>query len=91
MALSDTTHEHYSEIKWLLENVKDWTDYYDVYHPKYIGMYIQFDSWNELVDLINGKNLNSYRAKISNRIKKIMNLHEHENDEKWDHFFKLVL
>ena len=91
MALSDTTHEHYSEIKWLLENVKDWTDYYDVYHPKYIGMYIQFDSWNELVDLINGKNLNSYRAKLSNRIKKIMNLHEHENDEKWDHFFKLVL
>jgi hypothetical protein len=91
IALSDTTHEHYSNIKWLLENVKDWTEYYDVYHSKYIRMYIQFDSWNELVDLINGKYLNSYWAKFSNRIKKTMNLHEHENNKKWNHFFKLVL
>ena len=91
IVLSDTTHEQYSNMKWLLENVKDWTEYFDVYHSSYIEMYIQFDSWNELIDLINGKYFNFYHAKFYNRIKKIMKLHRQETDEKWDEFFRKIL
>ncbi len=79
------------EVVSLIEKVSDWTEYFDVYNSKYIDMFIQFDNWNELIDLINEKNMKTHMARQHNRMKRIMNMHWQENQQKWNDFFKTVL
>ena len=82
-----------SQIKWMLSNLRDeeWILYFDVFEPQYIGMHVQFDSWQELSDIINQKNIDNVIQRHLRVVNETMIRHKKEQDEKWDEFYNFVL
>ena len=63
------TFEFYGQIKWFINTFNNWTYYFDVYHPAYTEMYLKFNSWNELFNLINNNVNSSLKDNYLDRIK----------------------
>jgi hypothetical protein len=78
------------EALWLFQNYKNWTEYFDVYNSNYIDMHIKFNSWPELIELINNKEIDSKRKIHSDIIGQKMNWHWKDNEQKWSKFFNLI-
>jgi hypothetical protein len=75
---------------WLVNNFRNWTEYYDVYQSKYIDMHLQFNDWNELIDIIQMNDTNNIKSVFTNIIKDKMEMHTKEVNQKWDEFFKIT-
>ena len=75
---------------WLVNNFQNWTEYYDVYQSKYIDMHLQFNNWNELIDIIQMNETNNIKSIFTNIIKDKMEIHTKEVNQKWDEFFKIT-
>ncbi len=76
---------------WLFRNYQNWTEYFDVYNSNYIDMHIKFNSWTQLIELINYKEISGTRQKHLDIISKKMNWHWNYNENKWTQFFNLTL
>ena len=74
----------------LVENKPDWTEYFDVYNSKYIDMYVLFDNFDQLVELIEKKDLDELKLSYRNINRIIMNRHKREVDQKWNEFFHIL-
>jgi len=71
-------------------NPLNWTEYFDVYNRKYTGMFLKFNSWPQLHDLINNDNdveINLKKSHYLQKGKKIMKQHWNEVDIEWKRFF----
>ena len=79
------------EALWMFQNYQNWTEYFDVYNSNYIDMHIKFDSWTELIELINYKEIYGTSQKYLGIISKKMNWHWKDNENKWTQFFNLTI
>ena len=80
------------QVSWLIKNFPDnWPEFFDIYDPQYVDIHLQFDSWKELINIINHRNIDKIKKKFLPKISRAMKLHWMENDNKWDKFFKLSL
>ena len=71
----------------IVTHVNDWTDYFDVYDAKYVNMYLQFDSWQELFNIIMTDDMSNLKQKYLKIMDEKMSQHRKEMDQKWTEFF----
>ena len=76
----------------IVTQIDNWPDYFDVYESKYAHMYLQFDSWKELFDIIMADEnaLGSLREKFAKTTAQTMQSHRNEMDQKWSQLFQLT-
>ena len=70
-----------------LEPEEEWTELFDVYQSKYIHMFVQFDNWQELVDIINNDLPSGLKERHLDVMEKTMIQHQKEQDQNWMEFF----
>ena len=75
----------------LMKKYDNWTEYYDIYNSRYADMHFQFNSWNEMVDIIKMNDTDHLKLKYKNVIKEKMEMHLKENNQKWDEFLSQTI
>ena len=90
----DAYHRHLkAQLRWLittLDEGQQWTEYFDVYNSGYIDMHVQFNSLQELIDIINSKDVSELKERQLKITERTMSWHWREVEQKWDEFFEAI-
>ena len=90
----DAYHRHLkAQLCWLittLDEGQQWTEYFDVYNSGYIDMHVQFNSLQELIDIINSKDVSELKERQLKITERTMSWHWREVEQKWDEFFEAI-